>query len=136
MPSSLDAVPAVRRIETDRDDLFACEITGHVSAADFENLYGLLEGAYALHPRIDVLVHFTRYEGVDWSEVSDETKKEGQEHASQHVRKCASIGGPDWVSHFSGFFAPSIDVELKRFEDDEADQAWAWIGATPKPLDI
>lgn len=132
MPSSLDAVPAVRRIETNRDDVFACEITGYVSAADVENLYGLLEGAYTLHERIDVLVHFTAYEGVDWSEVSAETRKEGQEHASRHVRKCASIGGPDWVSHFKGFFAPSIDVELKRFEEDKEDEAWAWIGAQPK----
>lgn len=132
MPSSLEAIPAVRRIETDRDDLFACEITGHVSAADFENLYGLLEGAYALHNQIDVLVHFTNYDGVDWSEVSDNTKKEGQARASQHVRRCASIGGPDWVSYFKGWFAPSVDVELKRFEEDEEDQAWAWIGARHK----
>ncbi|HEV7418184.1 STAS/SEC14 domain-containing protein [Tianweitania sediminis] len=131
MPSSLDAVPAVRRIETDRDDVFACEITGHVSAADFENLYGLLEGAYALHNQVDVLVHFTNYDGVDWSEVSDNTKQEGQEHASRHVRRCASIGGPDWVSYFKGWFAPSVDVELRRFEDDEEEQAWAWIGARP-----
>jgi hypothetical protein len=136
MPSSLEAVPACRRIETTRDDLFACEITGHVSAADFENLYGLLEGAYALHPRIDVLVHFTNYEGIDWAEVSADTKKQGQDHAGQHVRKCASIGGPDWVSYFQGWFAPSIDVELKRFEENEIEEAWAWIGAKPKPADI
>jgi hypothetical protein len=136
MPSSLEAVPAVRRIETDREDLFACEITGHATAADIENLYGLLEGAYALHERIDVLVHFTNYEGIDWNEVSADTKREGQDHASQRVRRCASIGGPDWVSYFRGFFAPSIDVELKRFEEDEAAEAWAWIGAQPKPLEV
>ena len=136
MPSSLDAVPAVRRIETDRDDLFACEIAGHASTADLENLFGLLEGAYALHDQIDVLVHFTAYDGIEWSDLSENTKKEGRQHASQHVRRCASIGGPDWVSYFSGFFAPSIDVQLKRFEDEEIDEAWAWIGATPKPVKI
>ncbi len=48
---SLDPVPAVRRIETDRSDACAFEIVGHVSPADIENLYGLLEGAYALHRR-------------------------------------------------------------------------------------
>lgn len=133
MPSSLDAVPACRRLETTRDDLFACEITGRVSGADFENLYGLLEGAYALHERIDVLVHFTRYDGIDWADVSAETRKAGQEHASRHVRKCASIGGPDWVSYFQGWFAPSIDVELRRFEEDQITEAWDWLNARPKP---
>ena len=50
----LDTVPAIRRIDTDRDDLFAIDVVGYVSAADAENLFGLLEAAYALHPRIDV----------------------------------------------------------------------------------
>lgn len=42
----LDPIPAISRIETDRSDVFAVEIKGHVTAGDVENLYGLLEGAY------------------------------------------------------------------------------------------
>ena len=56
---SLDAVPAIRRIDTNRDALFAIDVVGDVSPADAENLFGLLEAAYALHPRIDVLVRLT-----------------------------------------------------------------------------
>ena len=41
--NSLEPVPAVRRIDTDRDDLCAFEIVGHVTAADVENLFGLLK---------------------------------------------------------------------------------------------
>ncbi len=55
----LEAVPAIRRIETNRDALFAIDVVGDVSPADAENLFGLLEAAYALHPRIDVLVRLT-----------------------------------------------------------------------------
>ena len=47
----LEEVPAVRKIETDRTDLLAVDIVGHVTAADAENLFGLLEAAYALHPQ-------------------------------------------------------------------------------------
>ncbi|TJV02209.1 MAG: STAS/SEC14 domain-containing protein, partial [Mesorhizobium sp.] len=59
----LEDVPAVRRIDTDRDDLFAIDVVGHVTAADAENLFGLLEAAYALHPKIDVLVRLIDHEG-------------------------------------------------------------------------
>ncbi len=43
-----DNPPSVRRIETDRADAYAFEITGHITSADMENLYGLLEAGYAL----------------------------------------------------------------------------------------
>ncbi|MEO9338069.1 STAS/SEC14 domain-containing protein [Mesorhizobium sp. SB112] len=125
----LDPVPAVRRIETDRPDAFAFEIAGHVTSADVENLYGLLEAAYALHDRIDLLVRIVDYDGIDWSEVSDETVEIGKEHAIAHVRRCAAIGSPDWTTRLGGFFAPAIPIELKHFEN-EAD-AWDWIEAKP-----
>ena len=46
MPTT-EALPAIRRIDTDRDDLCALEVVGHLSRADLENAYGLLEAAYA-----------------------------------------------------------------------------------------
>ena len=81
----LDPVPAVRRLETDNDQVFALEITGQTTAADAENLFGLLEGAYALHDRIDVLVRATGFEGADWGESAKETVAEGREIGRAHV---------------------------------------------------
>ena len=48
-------------------DLCALEIVGHFTANDLENAYGLLEGAYAVHDKVDLLVRISRYEGFDWS---------------------------------------------------------------------
>ena len=128
---SLDPVPAVRRIETDRLDCSAFEIVGHVSAADVENLFGLLEGAYALHDRIDVLIRMVDHDGVDWADVSDETLSEGKTKAKFHVRRCASVGEPNWINDVQGFFTPLTEVELKHFDLEDAPAAWAWIGARP-----
>ena len=127
----LDSVPAIRRIDTDRPDLFAVDVVGHVTPADVENFYGLLEAAYALHPRIDVLVRMVDFEDVDWAELDPATLAEGRHHAIEHVGKCASVGGPDWTSAFRGFFSPSIPVELRHFDADEEAEAWAWMGARP-----
>ena len=60
----LEAVPAIRRIETNRDALFAIDVVGDVSPADAENLFGLLEAGEALQPRIDVRVRLQTSVGV------------------------------------------------------------------------
>jgi len=126
----LESMPAVRQIETDRSDLFAIDVVGHVSSADVENLYGLLEAAYALHPRIDVLVRMVDHDGVDWSDVDEQTIREGKAHARDHVRRCATIGEPDWTADLTGWFSSTEPVELRHFAaEDEAD-AWAWLEAT------
>lgn len=124
----LDRIPAVRRIETDRSDVFAIEITGYVTGADVENLYGLLEGAYALHDRLDVLVRMQDYEGSAWEEISSSTAREGRRHALEHVQRCAAVGDPDWTDRAAGFFE-KLPVELKHFPADAEADAWAWIGA-------
>ena len=124
----LDSVPAIRRIEASRDDLFAIDIVGHVSAADGENLFGLMEAAYALYPRIDVLVRLVDYDGVDWAHIADETLKQGAVHALDHVGRCATIGEPDWTRD-ARHVLPTI--EFRHFEADEEAAAWQWLGAQP-----
>lgn len=128
---SLDRVPAVRQIATDRADCSAFDIVGHVISADVENLFGLLEAAYALHDRIDVLVRIIDHDGVDWTDISSRTLSEGKRLAEAHVRRCATVGELNWIPNVTGFFSPSLDVELKHFKLEEEDKAWAWIGARP-----
>ena len=127
----LDPIPAVSRIETDRSDVFAVEIKGHVTAGDVENLYGLLEGAYALHDQIDVLVRLVDYEGTEWAAVDTHTTEEGRNHALQHVRRCAAVGDPDWTGQAGGYFNPDLPVELRHFPLEAEEDAWAWLGARP-----
>jgi hypothetical protein len=132
----LDPAPAVRRLETDNDQVFAIEITGQATAADAENLFGLLEGAYALHERIDVLVRQTDFEGADWGEIAKETVAEGRDHAERHVRRCAIVGGPDWTGSIGGFFAPDVAVTLRYFPAEQEGDAWLWLGANEIPENI
>ncbi|UVK36327.1 STAS/SEC14 domain-containing protein [Mesorhizobium sp. AR10] len=126
----LDSVPAIRRIDTNREDLFAIDVVGHVTAADAENLFGLLEAAYALHSKIDVLVRLVDHDGVDWADMSDETLEQGTAHAVAHVGRCAAIGEPDWIPYAQGFFAASLP-ELRHFTAQDEAAAWQWLGASP-----
>lgn len=129
----LDEVPAIRRIDTDRSDLFAVDIVGHVTGADAENLFGLLEAAYALHPKIDTLVRLVDYEDVDWQDVSKQTLERGKANALEHVRRCATVGEPNWIGQVEGLFT-TIPVELRHFDAENEPEAWAWLGAKPVEL--
>lgn len=131
MLNPLDSMPAVRRIETNRDDAYAFEIAGHISAADVENFYGLLEGAYALHDRIDLLVKMVDNDGVDWNDVSPDTTTEGHDIAATHIRRCAVIGGSGGVRCLERFFNPPSPVETRHFSRDDEAEAWTWMGASP-----
>ena len=130
---SLDAVPAIRRIETDRADLLAIDVVGSVSPADAENLFGLLEAAYALHRKIDVLVRLVDYKEMDWSGLSGQTLENGKAQALEHVQRCATIGEPDWTGHVKGIFT-RIPVDLRYFDTGNEREAWNWLGAMPRDL--
>ncbi|MBB6410452.1 STAS/SEC14 domain-containing protein [Mesorhizobium sangaii] len=127
----LDAVPAIRRLETSRDDLLAIDVVGHVSAADGENLFGLMEAAYALHPHIDVLVRLVDHDGVDWANIAEDTLKQGTAHAMEHVGRCATIGEPDWTADAQHVLRDAPSIEFKHFETEDEASAWQWLGARP-----
>jgi len=126
----LESVPAVRRIDTNRPDLLAMEVVGHVSPADIENLYGLLEGAYALHDRIDLLLRVVEEDGVDWMEVDGASVKEAREQAARHIGRCAVVGNqPAIASMLRGLSLKH--AETREFAADEEDDAWRWVRARP-----
>ena len=125
--------PNVRRIETDREDAFAFEVTGEIASADIENLYGLLDGASVLHELIDVLIIVHDYEGFDWNALWRGETYAGKAEAFKHIRKCALVGGDGWMTTGITLAKPFTSIEIKQFDLEEIDDAWAWIGAHPVP---
>ena len=123
----LASVPAIRRLDVDRNDLFAIEIFGTVTPADVENLYGLLEGAYAISDRIDLFVRWTDGEDVDWTDVARDTLEDAHDHARRHLRRCAAVGSSGDVSALLRAVGLDEAEEYRRFGLDEEEQAWAWL---------
>ncbi len=124
-------IPNIRRIETSRDDLYGFEVTGHITAADVENIYGLLAEAYARHPRIDLLVRLTNYDGWDWDVITRETAMIGKTRALRHIRRYAVVGGPEWIAAMIRLFDPFFSIEMKHFGADREAEAWTWLEAAP-----
>lgn len=126
--ASLEAVPAARRLDTDRPDLFAVEMVGHVSANDVENFYGLLEGAYALHTPLDLLVRIVDHDGVDWGEIDHATIEAARAHASRNLARCAIIGDDDAAYAILRIIRPP-ESHTRRFAAGDEAEAWTWLQA-------
>lgn len=132
MPS-LDRLPAVRRLDVDRRDVLAIEIAGEITGFDAENLFGLLEAAYAVNGTIDMLVRWPDGEEVEWSDISAETAAEARSHARGAIRRCAAIGGSGDISALLRRFGLDSAAEFRRFDAGDEAAAWQWIGARPDP---
>lgn len=128
---TMENPPSIRRIETSRDDAFAFDIAGHIDAADMENIYGLLEGAYELHDRIDLFVRFRDYEGFDWGAAFRGSVWSAERNALKHVRRYVVVGGPDWIATTIALFRPFSPIDIKHFASKEEAAAWTWIDARP-----
>ena len=121
---------SICRLDTDREDVFAFDVVGHIKAPDVENIYGLLEGAYSLHDKIDMLVRIKDYEGVDWDAAMKDFRLLGKTHALKHIRRYAVVGGPGWIGAMIAVFNPFFRIEMKHFDTAEEARAWTWIGAS------
>ena len=125
----LERVPAVRRIETDRKDLFAIEITGEFTSADVENMCGLLEGAYALNDRIDLLIRIEALDGVDLADMERDTVRYMREHVARNVDRCAIVEDGGLSPEIERLLKPEDSAETRHFAPDDEPEAWRWLGA-------
>ena len=119
--------PALMRLKTERDDVYAFEIDGHVSREEVDEVYQTLEKAYAKHEKINLLVRIGRYDGFDLSALFSDVTYAGKLHAIRHMRRYAVVGGPAWMAHVIGFFNPLFRVQVRHFELDDEAEAWTWI---------
>ncbi|WP_199194685.1 STAS/SEC14 domain-containing protein [Phyllobacterium phragmitis] len=122
-------IPVVRRIPTNRADAFAFTIEGHLSNADVENVYGLLEAAYEQHDKIDLLVRLNGYEGFDWNAAFKDTTFAMQTRSLKHIRRYAIVGGPAWIHVCANLLKPFLSIDMKTFDSSDEIKAWQWIGA-------
>ena len=131
MKHDLEPPPAVRQIETDRDDVLAIDIVGRVRSSDIENAYGLLQAACQLHDRIDLLVRFSGYEGCDWEAAFNRTTMRGKLAIMRHVRRYAVVGAPGWIRIALLLSRPLVRFRLRHFDLQAQESAWRWIEARP-----
>ncbi|WP_419911096.1 STAS/SEC14 domain-containing protein [Hoeflea sp.] len=119
--------PALTQLETERDDVYAFEIDGHLTTEEVEKVYQVLEKAYEKHDKISLLMRIGRYDGFDWETLLSDTAYVGKVHAIRHMKRYAIVGGPSWAAGATRFFSPLFRLDVRHFELDNETEAWKWV---------
>jgi hypothetical protein len=115
------------KIPTNRANLVAYLIDGHMTSDDITSVYTELLAIYKQHEKIDLLVKFENFDGFDWSAIFTDTTYAAKTQSLDHIRRYAIVGAPGWMSTIATAFDPFFSLELKSFELDEEEKAWAWL---------
>jgi len=118
---------SVHQIETDDPALIAFELNGRMTKEDASQLSMVFEKAMAEHDVIDVLLRIKEYDGFDWNVLTQQSLISMKLSAAEHVRRYAIVGPTNWMQSAVAVADPLFSIEMKTFDADEEDAAWAWL---------
>lgn len=120
---------SITQIPTTKDDVYAFRITGHVDDDDVEAMAKFMNIAFDKPGKVSMLLDLTAMTGRDLDAMFDGDVLTANFRSWSEVDKYAVIGAPEFASRMIGWMDKVIPVEARAFKADEADEAWAFIGA-------
>ena len=123
--------PALKVIETDRPDVFAFEIDGHLSKAELDAATVLFAEALAGKDQVRVLGRIRRLGGFEPGGLLSSDYFAMKRGFLERMERYALVGGPGWLRTTLNALAPLFKAEIRHFGEDEEAAAWTWIGARP-----
>ncbi len=118
---------AVSRLSTEREDVFAYEVNGHVSTEELDDISLELDKAYKRFDRINLLVRLRSWDGIDWTSAFSETSFIGRLRAISHVERYAVVGGPSWIAIAVRFCPQMFSMKVRHFDNADFGDAWTWV---------
>jgi hypothetical protein len=118
---------AARRLETGSDRLYAFEIDGRLGEADIDLMLAPLTAAFERGEKIDVLLRIRDFEWFEAQGAFRSSVFSAKMAALRHLRRYAIVGAPDWMEAMIRLTDRLTAIEMRAFDDDEEDEAWAWI---------
>ncbi len=129
----MTGMSAIRHGASPRPTLLVFDIIAKIAKDDIEEMAEAVDAAFDLYDKIDMLLIFSDFEGMDADAAFDREALGAQVRSIRHVRKYGVVGAPAWARamiEISGVLSP---VESKTFDLEQEAEAWAWIqeGAVP-----
>lgn len=121
----------IAQIPTDRDDVYAFRITGHVDDDAAEAMAEFMNDVFDRHEKVSMLMDLTGFTGSDWDAMLDGDVIKSRFRALTHVHRYAVIGAPERAASMIEIMDVVIPVEAKAFDTSQEEAAWAFVGAAP-----
>lgn len=126
------AVPAITRISTDADNVYAFEIDGIISVADMPMMTDELNGFMDAHSKVRMLARIKHF-GFDPAIYLQGDLLSTKLKALQKLERYAIVGAPQWMQKAIEALNPMLSgIEVRAFAGDKEIGAWSWIGAQAK----
>ncbi|WP_114951324.1 STAS/SEC14 domain-containing protein [Sphingosinicella terrae] len=122
---------AIRIIDTDRPDVLAFAMDGHVDRAEMDAVTAHFLSAIEGKTKIRMLGRIGDIGGFEMSGLFTGDYFAMKRTFLERMERYAIIGGPAWLRTTLNALAPLFKVEIRHFDTQEEDAAWSWLGARP-----
>ncbi|RMG58399.1 MAG: hypothetical protein D6717_02950, partial [Gammaproteobacteria bacterium] len=115
------------------ENIYAFRFRGRLTHDDYREFIPLVEDLIRQHGRISLLLELEDFRGWDTEAAFDDFRF-GTRHEDDFER-IAVVGDKAWERWMVALARPFTDAEIRYFDRDHIDEAWAWLKATPEPAD-
>ncbi|MCC7327738.1 MAG: STAS/SEC14 domain-containing protein [Burkholderiales bacterium] len=120
---------AIKRIPTDRKDVYAFEVDGVVTAAEMPAITAELDRFLKEHQKVRMLVRVKHF-AFDPSILAQPGLFSIKIAAMQKLDRYAVVGAPPWMQKAVEVVNPLFPaMEIRTFASDKESEAWAFIEA-------
>ena len=123
--------PAFRIIETDRENVIAFQIDGHIDKAELDAVTAHFLREVEGRQKVRVLGRIRRLGGFEMSGLLTSDFFAMKRGFLEKIERYAVVGGPPWLRTTLNAMAPLFRIEIRHFAADEEAEAWSWLGAAP-----
>lgn len=124
--------PAFRFLPTSKNDVFAFEINGVISAKEMPEVIQKFQTFLGRHDKVRLLNRIKHFGGIDPAVFMQSGLVSMKLAAMQKVERYAIVGASGWMRKIIETVNPAFaDMEMRTFPEDQESEAWAWLGAEP-----
>lgn len=117
---------AVRLLDSD-PGIVAFEIDGMMTMADIDALKPGIDAALAGGGPVNALARIRNYGGFTPDMLTQRAVWDMKLSILKNLRRYAIVGGPPWLGMMTRSFGAVMPMDIRFFEADDEDQAWAWL---------
>ena len=123
---------SISKISTNKPNVHAFRITGHVDDDDGEAMAEYMNGVFdAADGKVDMLLDLGGMTGRDLDAMFDGDVLKAQLRSWSRVGRYAVIAAPERAAKMIEWADKVIPVDARAFDASEADAAWSFVDARP-----
>lgn len=131
---------AVQLNETNDGKILQVQVSGKLTAENYQQLVPAFERLVQRHGKTSVLFEMLDFQGWEAAALWHDLKFDFKHFAD--IERLAMVGDKKWQKWMSDFCRPFTTAKVRHFDQEESDAAHRWIagqtdeaaGQSPKPI--